>query len=144
MPKLVCPCGFVHDLSPIPDDGWITILSRDFDRYLENDRVIAEVFDTLLEQDDDSEDWRKYRAAFGANVDAVRLLYECPRCGRLMWQEVENDGREVYYRVYKPEGIDETTQEDLWILEALEPGALETEDDGPGEGAAGADPGHHR
>jgi hypothetical protein len=30
VPKLVCPCGFVHDLSPIPDDGWVTVRDRDY------------------------------------------------------------------------------------------------------------------
>ncbi len=31
MPKLGCPCGFVHNLSPIPDAGWITRRDADMD-----------------------------------------------------------------------------------------------------------------
>ena len=31
MPKVLCPCGFVHDLSPIPDDGWVTVKDRDYE-----------------------------------------------------------------------------------------------------------------
>ena len=29
MPKLTCLCGFVHNLSPIPDEGYHTIRERD-------------------------------------------------------------------------------------------------------------------
>ena len=35
MPKLLCPCGFIHDLSPIPDDGWITIRNRNYEEFQE-------------------------------------------------------------------------------------------------------------
>ncbi|KQO37017.1 hypothetical protein ASF19_20585 [Acidovorax sp. Leaf84] len=31
MPKLACPCGYVHNLSPIPDDGWVVLRDRDAD-----------------------------------------------------------------------------------------------------------------
>jgi DNA-directed RNA polymerase subunit RPC12/RpoP len=31
MPKLGCPCGFVHNLTPMPDDGWVTIPDADMD-----------------------------------------------------------------------------------------------------------------
>jgi hypothetical protein len=31
MPELVCPCGFRNNLSPIPDDGWLTVRDRDHD-----------------------------------------------------------------------------------------------------------------
>src|SRR4051795_9762675 len=36
MPKLGCPCGFVHDLTPIPDAGWVT--TRDVDMEEPEDR----------------------------------------------------------------------------------------------------------
>ena len=29
MPKLACPCGYVHNLSPIPDAGWIIVRDAD-------------------------------------------------------------------------------------------------------------------
>jgi hypothetical protein len=32
MPKLACPCGFVHDLTPIPDDGWVTFPDVDMEQ----------------------------------------------------------------------------------------------------------------
>ena len=31
MPKLPCPCGYVHDLTPVPDGGWITVRDRDYE-----------------------------------------------------------------------------------------------------------------
>lgn len=86
MPKLVCPCGFVHNLSPIPDDGWLTIRDRDHDAILPDETAIqpsgAEVMQRTLE--------------------AAGRLYECPRCGRLMWS-LPGD-RCANFRVYRPEG----------------------------------------
>jgi hypothetical protein len=32
MPKLRCPCGFIHDLTPIPDSGWRTYLDVDSEK----------------------------------------------------------------------------------------------------------------
>jgi hypothetical protein len=71
MPKLRCPCGFVHDLSPIPDDGWLTILTREFDAMIP-DTKSASVDGVLL--------WRELLQRSG-------LLYECPKCGRIMWEK---------------------------------------------------------
>ena len=75
MPKLPCPCGYVHDLSPIPDAGWLTVSDRDYDRLVElhNDR------DTLS------------AAIWGR-------LYGCPKCGRLRWRQ--NWGDE--YKTWTP------------------------------------------
>lgn len=35
MPKLACPCGFIHDLAPIPGDGWLTVRDPDYESLLE-------------------------------------------------------------------------------------------------------------
>ena len=58
MPLLGCPCGHIHDLSLIPDDGWITLRDQDYEE--------------LGEQ------------ALNA-TERQGLLYECPNCGRLLW-----------------------------------------------------------
>ena len=80
MPKLACPCGFVHNLSPIPDDGWHTLRDRDFAAlYTVNTPtpdVHAEVLD-LVSQESGS-------------------LYECPQCGRIMWEKPGEDKFTVY------------------------------------------------
>jgi hypothetical protein len=63
MPKLHCPCGFVHNLTPIPDDGWRTLRDTDLDRHWE-----------AIERSE-------------TNGIAFGLLYECPLCLRLMWKK---------------------------------------------------------
>lgn len=81
MPKLVCPCGFVHNLSPIPDDGWITVRDRDFEAMIE-----AELAS------------RQGPYAENRVVDFWGSLYECPRCGRLMWEKPGEQQFTVYRR----------------------------------------------
>lgn len=66
----MCPCGFVHNLSPIPDDGFRIISDRDLD--------VAESLDDLHLR--------------------CRLMYECPECNRLMWQKTIHGTYEVYVR----------------------------------------------
>lgn len=98
MPSLRCPCGFVHDLSVVPDDGWITVRDASYGRLLDAERVLAEAPDP--DDDDAGEDEDERRAdADRAFVELTGRLYECPRCGRVMWQR---DGEEEY-RVFAPE-----------------------------------------
>ena len=65
MPKLTCPCRFVHNRASIPDNGWRTIRDVDLDRHLA-------AFET---------------GDVGGIVATIGLLYECPQCGRLMWKK---------------------------------------------------------
>jgi hypothetical protein len=68
MPKVTCRCGYQHNLTPCPDDGWITVRDRDYQQLLEVEAA----------QRDNS----------SVGVPAFQLqgrLYECPACGRLMW-----------------------------------------------------------
>ena len=80
MPKLTCPCGHVHDLSPIPDDGWLTVRSREYDDLMDAERA-------------------DNREARSSRVGLWGLLYECPACGRLMWQQPGGDR----FAVYRPD-----------------------------------------
>lgn len=82
MPKLLCPCGFVHDLSPIPDDGWQTIRDKNAERYVEAEIALAELQKSGV----------PYSVATHQQFDmivaeSIGLLYECPRCGRIMWKK---------------------------------------------------------
>ena len=79
MPKLTCPCGFVHDLSPIPDDGWLTIRDKDFSELYPSESSSAE--ERL------SAWWELQQRAGG--------MYICPKCGRLMWSP---PGKDCYYQ----------------------------------------------
>jgi len=82
MPKLVCPCGFVHDLSPIPDAGWITVRDRDYEALIEAER---------LSGPDD--------AGPRAFVRLTGRIYECPECKRIMWEK-PGEGR---FSIFRPE-----------------------------------------
>jgi len=79
MPKLACPCGFVHNLSPIPDDGWITVRDRDYDSMV----------DAELEL-------RNHPNAPDDAVNYHGSLYECPDCGRIMWQKPGNEQFSIF------------------------------------------------
>jgi hypothetical protein len=80
MPKLACPCGFIHDLSPIPDDGWLTVRDRDYEALIE-----AEL---AAQAGDDRGSARR--------VGLWGLLYECPKCRRLMWKRPGEEGFTVF------------------------------------------------
>lgn len=81
MPKLACPCGFIHDLSPIPDEGWITVRDRDFDAMIE-----AELGSRRsLSPEHDVE------AFWGS-------MYECPKCSRIMWEKPGEKRFTIYRR----------------------------------------------
>lgn len=75
MPKLACPCGFVHNLSPFPDDGWLTILDEAYEPLVE-----AEAHGDALDENMDTAADRIYR-------ESVGRLYECQKCTRIMWQK---------------------------------------------------------
>ncbi len=82
MPKLVCPSGFVHDMSPIPDNGWITVRDADYKALTES--------------------WAGPRTEECDPTAFVRLtgrLYECLKCGRVMW---ERPG-EQDFRTFRPD-----------------------------------------
>jgi hypothetical protein len=80
MPKLACRCGYVHNLSPIPDEGWITVRDKDMESMLE-----AEVKSRQdPEQDQVATFWGR--------------LYECPNCNRIMWEKPGDESFTVYRR----------------------------------------------
>lgn len=72
MPKLTCPCGYIHNLSSIPDAGWLTIRDEEFESISTSSR---------------SND---------ARLDAVHSasgnMYACPTCERIMWSR--NGGKD--------------------------------------------------
>jgi hypothetical protein len=94
MSKLWCRCGYGHDLTPIPDAGWLTVRDADYDRLLDAEHVC----DDLATQSGgtDSADFAAAEATVG---DLTGLLYECPRCGRVLWKPPGADD----FRSYTPE-----------------------------------------
>ena len=85
MPKVSCPCGFLHDLTPCPDDGWLTVRDRDWD--------------SLAPDESTPEEWRK---VWQELHKPSCCLYECPDCGRLMWS-LPGEGCYYNFKVYRPE-----------------------------------------
>jgi hypothetical protein len=98
VPKLGCRCGFVHNLSPIPDDGWKTIRDRAYERV-----IAAHIRQEDLARDgrpSDDPDKLQARVQASQTITGARgMLYQCPVCGRLLWRR---EGEETF-RVYLPE-----------------------------------------
>ena len=95
MPKLDCPCGFVHDLSPIPDDGWVAIPDKDMEAYIQHKRAYLDGFHAP-----EGSTERKASNAGGREIIRMStLLYECPKCGRIMWRKT----RDGDFQIYAPE-----------------------------------------
>ena len=91
MPKMRCPCDeFTHDLTPIPDDGWMTIRDKEFEAFI--DEYIRDM------ERPAPENWGQPEYE-GESVFTGRL-YECPKCGRIMWRSVRDSDT---YRVFRPD-----------------------------------------
>ena len=80
MPKLLCPCGYIHDLSPIPDAGWLTVRDADYEQLIgvETERAALSARVPPPVEECGPGD-RRVGELHG-------LLYECPSCGRLLWR----------------------------------------------------------
>jgi hypothetical protein len=74
MPKVLCPCSYVHNLSPIPDDGYVVVRDKDFEQLMD-----AET-----------------RGDIATTVSLRQRVYECPQCGRLAWL-VPGTDRVIFY-----------------------------------------------
>lgn len=86
MPKLLCPCGFVHDLSPIPDDGWITIRDRDYEQFQELEVKKAEPGIPTERVDE----------FIGTVIGLIGSLYTCPDCSRIMWKQPGEEDYRIF------------------------------------------------
>jgi hypothetical protein len=103
MPKLSCPCGFVHDLSPIPDAGWITVRDADDEALQDAWQLLNEISSETLPPNDHPRIEEFDRAMSQTGVLTGRL-YECSQCGTLLWRK---PGAEEY-RAFKPVDLDES------------------------------------
>jgi hypothetical protein len=97
MPKLKCPCGFIHDLCPIPDDGWITVKDADFESLIEAEKVRG--VEDAWRHPKNSPEFKELMAADKKYMESIGSLYECPKCGRIMWEKPE----EERFKIYKPD-----------------------------------------
>ncbi len=99
MPKLACPCGYVHNLTPVPDEGWVAVLDRDFEALLavsaQQRQTGSRAANEPAKAGVHSEGWDQSGAIISA---AISRFYECPHCGRLMWQKPGDTHMTVYAR----------------------------------------------
>lgn len=102
MPKLVCPCGFVHNLSPIPDHGWVTILDENYEQLIDASILAYEICGHAIPSDDHPrvKEWDQAHRFIAENSSRI---YECPKCGRLIWMKRTPQGQT--YQVFAPENI---------------------------------------
>jgi hypothetical protein len=94
MSKLSCRCGYMHDLAPIPDAGWLTVRDADYDRLLDAEHLCDELATRA-----GGTDTADFAAAEQSVADLTGLLYECPECGSLLWKPAG----EAEFRCYSPE-----------------------------------------
>jgi hypothetical protein len=81
MSMLWCRCGYGHNLAPIPDAGWLTVRDADYDRLLDAEHACDE-----LAASPGGTDSAEFAAAEQSVAELTGLLYECPRCGSLLWK----------------------------------------------------------
>jgi hypothetical protein len=79
VPTLACRCGYVHNLSPIPDDGFQVLPDWATDKL-------------LYTRETKPEDWEIPEL----RRSALRRLYSCPNCEAVMWDRA-GDGRFTTY-----------------------------------------------
>jgi hypothetical protein len=95
MPKLKCPCGYIHNLSPIPDAGWITIRDQDYEEVI-GAEIIRNNFSGIDLPSDSYPHTNTHALAAGTIVNKSGVLYECPECGRLIWERPGDENFKVY------------------------------------------------
>ena len=71
----------MHDLSPIPDAGWVTVRDTEYEALL-----AAEKQRDALHQACPAQASEAYGPADRVVQQATGRLYECPQCGRLLWR----------------------------------------------------------
>jgi hypothetical protein len=87
MPQLTCLCGYVHNLTPFPDEGYKTIRDRNHDAHFEDIRqAMGGAKDKILPV-----------------LDLWGHLYECPECGRLAWTRDHGET----FQFFAPESVRE-------------------------------------
>jgi hypothetical protein len=98
MPKLRCPCGFVHGLSLIPDEGYEVIRNKDMDAFRTR---LARIYEDDFGVNPVTPKVEAMDLAWSEMLPLIGLLYDCPNCGRILWRK--HQGQD--YRSYAPEDI---------------------------------------
>jgi hypothetical protein len=102
VPKLHCPCGYIHNLSPIPDAGWCTVPDRRYEEFIAA-KVAVEQLGAGGPPPVGHPQWAEFRAARELAVSCLGLLYCCPDCGRIMWRREGSERWEVFVPQTEPD-----------------------------------------
>jgi hypothetical protein len=92
MSKALCVCGYVHELSTMPDEGWVLVRDRDYERLLEAETTRSE----LRNARPGTPEWETLMAADATVEAATQRMYECPECGRLLWLRGNDPSGKLY------------------------------------------------
>ncbi len=92
MPKLKCKCGYIHNLSHIPDDGWLTIQDKEYENLLEAEKIREK----LSSEKENTDLFKTLNKADGIVQNVTGVLYECPKCKVLMWKKPSETKFTVY------------------------------------------------
>jgi predicted RNA-binding Zn-ribbon protein involved in translation (DUF1610 family) len=98
MPKIACSCGFVHDLTPAPDKGWVTIPDSAYDDLVEDHIQQHSIAGHGIPKTESIET-DKWDACASRIARRTGRLFECPKCGRILWKKEGSD----IYREFTPD-----------------------------------------
>jgi hypothetical protein len=95
VPKLHCPCDYVHNLTPIPDAGWVTIPDRRYEEFIDAKVAQEQIGGGSLPPANHPQA-AEFRLAQTLILACLGRLYCCPTCGRLMWKREGSQHWEVF------------------------------------------------
>lgn len=98
MPKLSCRCGYVFDLSQIPDEGYIVVEDIKYERLIEDECYRA----SLSDEKKKKKNWDKLIEADKRVVNNILRMYICSECNRLY---LESDNKFICYTLEKDEVV---------------------------------------
>jgi len=93
MPKLICECGYIHNLSDIPDDGFLVIKDKEYEQLLDLENKRYSISNPIQ----GSSEWDRLISADAEVTRITERLYECPDCKRIIW--IKNDGTTRIYNL---------------------------------------------
>jgi len=79
---------------PDPDDGWRAIRDKDMEAYIQHERAYSDGFHAP----EGSAEREASNAGGRGIIRMSTLLYECPKCGRIMWRKTRDGHFQIYAR----------------------------------------------
>ncbi|GIO40785.1 hypothetical protein J41TS4_05430 [Paenibacillus apis] len=90
MPKLLCTCGYIHNLSPIPDDGYIVIKDQTYESLIEYEINLSQL------QSSRKTEYTDQDLLISRINELQERLYKCPDCNEIQW--IKKDGTIERYK----------------------------------------------